>query len=31
MMFCAKIVMNKIINKTRNMIRDFLKNMGKEF
>jgi hypothetical protein len=31
MMFCAKIVLNKTINKTKNMIKDSLQNMDKGF
>ena len=31
MMFCAKIVLNKIMNKTKNMIKDSLQNTDKGF
>jgi hypothetical protein len=31
MRFCAMIVLKRIINKIRNMIRDSLQNMDKEF
>jgi len=31
MKFCAMIVLKRIINKIRNMIRDSLRNMDKEF